>query len=346
MTAPAKVSGSPRACTSSAPRRFPVGNRRPVEIVEDTASAAGRAAWVAARATIWPTLAIGSYLPRAPWPWGVIDFAARAVLPAPGTIRATIRLPHCTAQLVRAAGVLPADGTRRVVLYMHGGAFLTCGANTHGRLVTKLSKYADSPVLVVEYRMIPKHSIDDAIDDCYDSYRWLRRQGYQPDQIVLAGDSAGGYLSLALAQRLLDEDEQPAAIVAMSPLLQIAKEPKLAHPNLRTGAMFPPKAFDALADLVAAAAQRDRSRGRSGRVLEPLEHVTPGLPRTLIHVSGSEVLLHDAQLAARLLAEAGVPVELRVWPGQIHVFQIAAPFVPEATRSLRQIGAYIREATG
>ncbi|HEU4361860.1 MAG TPA: alpha/beta hydrolase [Mycobacterium sp.] len=350
MSAPTTVSSLPRACTSSGralgSRRFPTSDPKPVEVVEDAASIAGRLAWLAARLTIWPTLAIGSYLPRAPWPWGLVDFAARAVLPAPGTIRANIRLPHCSAQLVRAAGVLPADGTRRIVLYMHGGAFLTCGANTHGRLVTKLSKYADSPVLVVEYRMIPKHSINDAIDDCYDAYRWLRRQGYQPDQIALAGDSAGGYLSLALAERLLDEDEEPAAIVAMSPLLQIDKEPKLAHPNIHTGAMFPPRAFDAFFDLITASARHDYANGRPGEVLEPLEHVECGLPRTLIHVSGSEVLLHDARLAARLLAAAGVPVEVRVWPGQIHVFQIAAPFVPEATRSLRQIGEYIREATG
>ncbi len=303
-------------------------------------------AWLAARATIRPVLSVGSYLPRMPWPFGLLDFAAKAMLPAPGTIRATIRLPRCKAQMVRAAGVLPADGTRRVVLYMHGGAFLACGANTHGRLVTKLSKYADSPVLVVEYRMIPKYSIADAVDDCYDAYRWLRRQGYEPDQIVLAGDSAGGYLSLALAERLLDEgdEEVPAAIVAMSPLLEIAKEAKKAHPNIHTGAMFPPKAFDALVELVEAAARRDRTHG--SEVLEPLQHVRPGLPRTLIHVSGSEVLLHDARLGANILAAAGVPVELRVWPGQIHVFQLAAPFVPEATRSLRQIGEYIREATG
>jgi hypothetical protein len=65
----------------------------------------------------------------------------------------------------------------------------------------------------------------------------------------------------------------------------------------------------------------------------------------LIHVSGSEVLLHDARLAAQRLAAVGVPVQLRVWPGQMHVFQIAAPMVPEANRSLRQIGNFIREAT-
>ena len=315
------------------------------EIVEDDASIAGRLAWLAARLAIRPALTIGSYLSDVPWPWGLVDFAARAVTPAPGSVRATIRLPHCTARLVRAAGVLAADGTRRVVMYMHGGAFLTCGANTHDRLVTTLSKYADTPVLVMNYRMIPKHSIGEAIDDCYDGYRWLRGQGYGPEQIVLAGDSAGGYLSLALAERLLDEGEEPAAIVCMSPLMQIAKAPKQAHPNIRTDAMFPAKAFDAFVDLIASAAQRHIVDGHPEEIYEPLDHIEAGLPRTLIHVSGSEVLLHDARLAARRLAAAGVPVQLRVWPGQMHVFQIATPMVPEATRSLRQIGDYIREAT-
>ena len=160
MTAPSKVSGSPRAGISPArarkPRKFPVSDGAPVEVVEDGPSLAGRLAALAALLTIRPTLAIGSYAPRLPWPWGLVDFVARVVRPAPGTVRATISLPNCTAQLVRAAGVLPADGKRSVILYMHGGAFLTCGANTHGRLVTALSHYADSPVLVVNYRMIPE----------------------------------------------------------------------------------------------------------------------------------------------------------------------------------------------
>ena len=78
---------------------------------------------------------------------------------------------------------------------------------------------------------------------------------------------------------------------------------------------------------------------------EPLDHIKPGLPPTLIHVSGSEVLLHDARLAARQLAAAGVPTEVRIWPGQVHVFQICA-VVPEAIQSLRQIGEYIQQATG
>jgi acetyl esterase/lipase len=350
MTAPSKVSGSPRAhigaVRSSKRRKYSVSDGAPVEVVEDGPSIAGRLAWLAARLTIRPTLTVGSHVPLLPWPWGLIDFASRALLPIPGTVRATIKLPHCTAQVVRAKGVLPADGRRRIVLYMHGGAFLTCGANSHGRLTTMISQYADSPVLVLDYRMIPKHSIGEALDDCYDGYQWLRDLGYQPDQIVLAGDSAGGYLALALAERLLAEGEEPAALVSLSPLMQLDMEGKKDHPNIRTDAMFPPKAFDALVELIARAAARRIVDGEPEDVYEPLDHIEPGLPRTLIHVSGSEVLLYDARLAARRLAAAGVPTEVRVWPGQMHVFQLCAPMVPEAVRSLRQIGEYIREATG
>ncbi len=118
-------------------RKFPVSDGAPVEVVEDGASLAGRLFALAAMLTIKPTLAIGSYAPRLPWPFGLVDFACRVLRPAPGTVRATIALPNCTAQLVRAAGVLPADGKRRVILYMHGGAFLTCGVNSHGRLVRR-----------------------------------------------------------------------------------------------------------------------------------------------------------------------------------------------------------------
>ena len=355
MTAPSKVSGSPRHAVrlhdalrarKLENRRFAISDGAPVEVLESGPSVAARVATLASKLTIRPVLAVGSYAPNLPWPWGLIDAVAKVLLPVTATVRAEVTLPNASAQLVRAPGVLPADGTRRVIVYLHGGAFLTCGANSHGRVVEALSKFADAPVLVVNYRLLPKHSIGMALDDCYDAYQWLRQLGYEPDQIVLAGDSAGGYLALALAQRLQEQGEEPAALVAISPLLQLAKECKLAHPNIKTDAMFPAKAFDALVELVASAAAKHKVDGKPEQIYEPLEHIKPGLPRTLIHVSGSEVLLHDAQLAANRLAAVGVPAEVRVWPGQIHDFQLAAPMVPEAVRSLRQIGEYIREATG
>ena len=94
--------------------------------------------------------------------------------------------------------------------------------------------------------------------------------------------------------------------------MHLARKPKPPHPNINSDAMFPAKAFDALVALVARAAAKHIVDGKPEQLYEPLDHVEPGLPRTLIHVSGSEVLLHDARLAARKLAAAGVPAEVRV----------------------------------
>ena len=120
MTAPSKVSGAPRAgiiaVRGHKSRRFPVSDGAPVKVVEDGPSVAGRLAALAALLTIRPTLAIGSYAPRLPWPWGLVDVVSRVLRPAPGTVRATLGLPNCTAQLIRAPGVLPADGKRSIVL--------------------------------------------------------------------------------------------------------------------------------------------------------------------------------------------------------------------------------------
>src|ERR1700722_8752505 len=211
MSAPSRVFGSPRDAVrprdvlrarKAQTRRFATSDGAPVEVLESGPSVAARVATLASRLTIRPILAVGSNAPTLPWPWGLIDLAAKALLPVTATVRDTVQLPNASAQLVRAPGVLPADGTRRMVVYFHGGAFLTCGANSHGRVVEAISKFADSPVLVVNYRLLPKHSIGMALQDCHDAYRWLGQRGYEPEQIVLAGDSAGGYLALALAQRL------------------------------------------------------------------------------------------------------------------------------------------------
>ncbi|OBF85856.1 esterase [Mycobacterium sp. 852002-51163_SCH5372311] len=325
-------------------RRFGNDGGAPVEVMEGAPSLAGRLLSFGARHALRPVLSIGTQLP-VPWPYGALDFVARALPPSPGTVLSTVELANCTAQLIRAKGVQSADGTGRVILFLHGGAFLAGGKHTHARLCSVLSRLADAPVLLVDYRLLPKHSLGQAIDDCEDGYYWLREIGYEADQIVLAGDSAGGYLSLALAERLLGDGEHPAALVAMSPLLQLGAASKQAHPNIHSDALFASGVFDFLNGLIEKAAARRVIDGTPEAIIEPLERVERGLPKTLIHVSGSEVMLHDARLGARRLADAGVQVEVRIWPGQLHGFQIAAGLVPEADRSLRQIADYIREAT-
>lgn len=179
----------------------------PIEITESGPSVAGRLAALASRMTIKPLMTVGSYLSPLPLPLGFVDFACRVWRPGQGTVRTTINLPNATAQLVRAPGVRAADGAGRVVLYLHGGAFVMCGPNSHSRIVNALSGFAESPVLIVDYRLIPKHSLGMALDDCHDAYQWLRARGYRPEQIVLAGDSAG----VTLRSRLRDHMMKLAA---------------------------------------------------------------------------------------------------------------------------------------
>lgn len=304
------------------------GNVGILSTIEPGPSLAARLVSGAMHLTFYNALTLGTGALGLPLPYGAVELAA-SMLPAPrGLTRATVRLPHARAHLLRAQGV--AARSSRVVLYCHGGAFLCGGVSTHLRLIDKLSEFADSPVLAVDYRMLPKYTIEMALQDCHDAYLSLRANGYTPEQIAIAGDSAGGYLALALAQRLRASDEEPAALALLSPLLQLTpKRPRVDGP------MLPHHSFAALTALIAA---------HDGTLYEPLEHIEPGLPPTLIHVSGAEELVHDARLAAEKLAAVGAAVELGIWPGQVHVFQLTAPLVPEATRSLRQIGAFVRSA--
>ena len=130
-----------------------------MQVIEAEPSVAARAADLATRLTVRPVFTVFSHVPHLPWPWGALEQAARVFLPAATGIRAAVRLPNASALLIRADGVAPADGTRRVILYLHGGAFLGCGAHSHGRLLDLLSRYADAPVLAVNYRLLPKHTV-------------------------------------------------------------------------------------------------------------------------------------------------------------------------------------------
>jgi len=266
-----------------------------------------------------------------PWPYAMLEYFVGLRPKSPHVRCETVRLAATTAKLVHAPGV--SSHADRAVLYLHGGGFLICGPNTHYALIARLSKAADAPVLVPNYRKIP-HSLDDAISDCLAGYWWLRCH-YRADQIVLAGDSAGGYLAMAVAMRLARRGEYPAAMALMSPLLQLDPKGKQAHPNMASDAMFTGYTFDALLALL--------NRANDGVLYEPLEDCGDVcLPPTLIHVSGDEVLLHDALLAEERLSGS---VEVVIWPGQIHVFQIAGKYVPEAKRSIDQLGEFIIEKT-
>ncbi|ORA27851.1 alpha/beta hydrolase [Mycobacterium aquaticum] len=275
--------------------------------------------------------------PNLRWPLDSIDRIAGWAPHPPAVSIRRVELPTCPAELVCA----PGTSARRAVLYLHGGAFLTCGLNTHRSLVARLSGVADAEVLNVGYRMLPSYGPSAAVADALDGLRWLLRRGYRDHEIVLAGDSAGGYLALATALELLRRGRTPTAgVAAISPLTDLDAAHRLAQPHSRCS-MFTARAMTAFSRYLTA-----QRRGRfNRRIVSPVDAELKNMPPVSIHVSTDEFLLSDAELMYRRMVDAGAPCDLHLWDGQIHDFPLAADILPEGRRALRYIGDFVKRVT-
>jgi acetyl esterase/lipase len=285
---------------------------------------------LASRLIVKNAVRVWSAQPNRNWGLEYVDSLA-GLLPRFGSTAQIqrVRLDHCNAEWVRAQGV----SSTRAILYLHGGAFLTCGLNTHRSLVTRLSKAADAAVLNVGYRKMPSHGIADAIDDAISGLRWLQELGYDGDRIVIAGDSAGGYLAFMTALSAIRSHlAMPAGIAAISPFTDADPAPKLHHRNARKCSMFTGGALSMFARYL-------------GDVVSPVDADLSELPPVAIHASSDELLLPDAELMAKRLAAKGIRCDLHLWDGQIHDFPLAADILPEGRRAIRYIGEFIKEVT-
>jgi acetyl esterase/lipase len=227
------------------------------------------------------------------------------------------------------------------VLYFHGGAFVMCGLATHRHVVSQISVASGLPVLSVGYRQLPATSLAGTVDDCLAAYRWILDQGIDPSRVVLAGDSAGGYLAFATALRGIAEGlPRPAGLAALSPWLDLDATGKLSHPNALRDAYAPAAR---LTELVALCA--DVADGPIDPSLSPVNGDLAGLPPVLILAAESEMLLPDAELMATRLAVADVPCTLQIWAGQVHAFPVLAELLPESMAAVAEIGAFVRRTT-
>ncbi|OBH98642.1 alpha/beta hydrolase [Mycobacterium sp. E2733] len=296
---------------------------------------------MASRLIVKNTVRAWAFSPNLHWPFEFVDGLA-GLVPRFG-ISANIepvRLENCAAEWVCAPGA----STDRAILYLHGGAFLTCGLNTHRSVVTRLSKAADAAVLTVGYRKLPTHQITDAIDDGMSGLRWLQDRGFDSDQVVVAGDSAGGYLAfMTTLLAINDELMRPAGIAAISPFTDPDPARKLKHRNARKCSMFTRGALSMFAQYLSKA-HLVEGRGDS-KVASPVDADLSLLPPVTIHASSDELLLPDAEFMAKRLEASGIPCDLHLWDGQIHDFPIAADILPEGRRAIRYIGDFIKDVT-
>jgi acetyl esterase/lipase len=293
------------------------------------------------RLTVRPMIGVWTRLPFDVFPPNVIETAARLLPVHEGTMWRHVDLADCGSEWLQAKGVADLHGGNRgAILYFHGGAFLTCGLNTHRRLVSRISYAAKQPVLNVGYRQMPYQPITESVADGVDGFRWLLEQGYAPEEITIAGDSAGGYLAFSVARAVMDRGwGQPAGVVAISPLLDFDPAGKRGHRNANRCQTFPISAFDKLNEV---SGRMDTRHGISGRRVCPVNMPLADMPPAMIHIGSREVLMADAELMANRLVSAGVPCDLQVWDRQVHVFHAAAAWVPEARAAIDEIGTFVQ----
>jgi acetyl esterase/lipase len=286
------------------------------------------------RTFIKPAFAGWARYPRLAWPYDLADLLGCLLTRERGVTHTEVALAHCGARMAVPRTARP----DRFVVYLHGGAFLIGGRHLHRRMVERFATRLQSRVLAVEYRKMPRYGVPVSVADAVEAYRYALDSGVRPEHIAVMGDSAGGYLSLMVAIEIRDQGlAAPAAVVAMSPLTDWDGTAKLAAPSARTCALFPRSMVRVFLDYAASV-----SAGTS--LVSPAHCDLSGLAPILIQASSSEMVYPDAVLMAERLAAYQTPCELQIWPGQVHVFQAAAGFAPEATAAEAEICSFVERA--
>lgn len=225
----------------------------------------------------------------------------------------------------------------RVLLYLHGGAFMIGSPATHRAITAGLARLGEMAVCVPDYRLAPEHPYPAAPDDCLAVYRGLLAAGYQAGQISIGGDSAGGNLTLVTALRIRDLGlPLPAALVCFSPVT-----------DMSGNATHTPPAGDPLINLSwmhqALAAYCPPPLDPHLPWLSPLNADLAGLPPLLIQVGEDEVLRDDSLRFCERARAAGVEVRLQRYAGLWHVFQAHAGVLRVADLALQRVADFLRE---
>ena len=230
--------------------------------------------------------------------------------------------------------VTPSSRADRHVLYLHGGGYRLGATVTYRHFTWRIASATRAQLLAIDYRLAPEHPFPAALEDALSAFRWLRQSGAQT--IVVMGHSAGGGLALALLLRLRDEGlSLPAAAVALSPWTDLA----LTGASLKRNAAADPMLN--ADDLPQFAADYLAGADPHNPYASPLYGDPTGLPPTLIHVGGDEILLDDAVRMAEKMRAAHCHVELQIWPRMPHVWHLLAPVLPEAKYAIAGIGDFV-----
>ena len=266
-----------------------------------------------------------------------IDGPLRLIPPLPGTDVTRVSLPHCPAEWVVAP---EARDSNSLIVYFHGSALVTLGLNSHRRFVSKLSETTGAKVFNVGYRLAPQASIEDAVADGLDGYRYALSQGFASERIVLAGDSAGGLMAADVALAARDAGlPVPAGQALMSPLTSSDMSLKYRALKEHRDVMFPFMTVKFIYDVFATV------NGTRPPPVMPPEADLHGLGPFLLQVGTHEMLLNDTFALAERLRAHDVDVWVQQWHKAMHMFQLGFDVNPDARRAVDEVASFIRYAT-
>ena len=226
---------------------------------------------------------------------------------------------------------------RGTLLYLHGGAWCLHLPGTYRRLAHRLAALTGLRVLLPDYRLAPEHPFPAAVDDCFATYRWLVDQGYADRPLAIAGDSAGGSLTLVTMMRARDASlPLPACAALLSPSTDLTMSGPSIEYNERADPMFANAALTLLPDLYCPGV------ARSHPWLSPLFGQWQGLPPLLFQAGSTEMLLDDSVRAHDRAIAAGVDARIKVWPGLPHVAPLFTDHAGGAPGACRDRGVHRR----
>src|SRR5688572_16029952 len=263
---------------------------------------------------------------------------AERVFPTPADVAVErVDAPERPAEWLRPPGV----GGDAAVLYLHGGGYVIGSPRSHRHLAAAVARAAGTPALLLDYRLAPEHPFPAALDDAVAAYEWILARGIAPARIVVAGDSAGGGLTMATLLALRERGlPRPGGGVCVSPWVDLT----LGGASYTTRAASDPivtrEGIEGMAQAYVGTGDR------KAPLISPLFADLRSLPPLLIQVGTDEVLLDDARALAGRARAAGVDVTLEEWPAMIHVWHWFLPMLEEAEQAVAGIGTFVRARIG
>lgn len=233
------------------------------------------------------------------------------------------------------------SGVQGYMLYLHGGAYVIGSPQSHRNLTAHLAKHCSLRVAALDYRLAPEHAFPAAVDDALAAYRGMLDMGIEAQDIVIAGDSAGGGLTLACALAIREAGlELPAALVCLSPWTDLTNVSESMRSNAASEVML------SLNGIQNYTQQYLQGADPRTPFASPLHANLAGLPPTLIQVADIEVLYNDSTRYAEASKKAGVETVLEVSPNLWHVWQLYAGQMPEADDAIWRISHFVSTHLG